>query len=272
MKRDWLELSLKLAETPAHFYVSDRKLVKNYNYSFRSPKADLFMEDAGFTRSKMTMLVRNYLHAESKEVARQLWDLRVAKRKYGSVSFTTFNHFVKGGSVEHGKRSKISGVFGPCIQSVSLTYMPKHVTHADIFYRNTELFKKFPADLVFFRDVLLAGFDFSTAPIETITFHFASITAHPMYFVTLIPHLKDPIDELEHIREADPKFFDHVIKWNLRYLSDDHDTSIRKYAQALRVKQDARTRISERWRKDLLSYMLPLAPDAKNDIEEGEDE
>ncbi len=272
MKRDWIELSLKLAETPAHFYVSDRKLVKNYNFTFSRIKNDLYMPDAGFTKAKMSMLVRNYLHPESKDVARQLWDQRVAKRKYGSVSFTTFNHFVKGGSIEHGKRSKISGVFGPCIQSVALTYMPKHFTHVDIFYRNTELFKKFPADLVFFRDVLLEGFDFSTAPIAAITFHFASITAHPMYFVTLIPHLRDPIGEMEHIRDADPLFWKHLIKWNLRYLSDDHDTSIRKYAQALRVKQDARTRITTKVRKELLTYMLPHVTDTSSDVDESDDD
>src|SRR5262249_16347231 len=150
------------------------------------------LADSGYTTSKLRMLEKHYLHEESIAVAQELWDRRQGQRKYGSVSFTCFAHFVKGGSVD-AKRSKRASVFGPCIQSVSLTYLNDHTTAVDVFYRTTEFFKKFPADLVFIRDVLLPKFNFEKAPISKVTFHFANVTMHPMYFVTILPMIEDPI-------------------------------------------------------------------------------
>jgi hypothetical protein len=135
----------------------------------------------------------------------------------------------------------------------------------DIFYRTTELFKKFPADLVFVRDVLLAGFDFTTAPLQSITFHFANVTCHPMYFVTLLPLLDDPIDELESIRKSDKYFFDWIVKWTSRYLVPEHHRGIQKFAQAMRVCQDAQSRIPKKMMPKLLTYLRKHHPGYRND-------
>lgn len=263
MKSEWVDICLELAATPAHFYSGARKILRNQHFTFKRVKPDLFMEDAGYTKSKMTMLTKNYLHEESKNVAIDLWNKRLGQRKYGSVSFTCFAHFVKGGSVD-AKRSKRASVFGPCIQSVSLTYMNDHTTEVDVFYRTTELFKKFPADLVFFRDVLLAGFDFSKAPLKAINFHFANVTAHPMYFVTVIPHLKDPIGELEAIKEVDPHFWQWTVKWTARYLCPEHHRGIQKFAQAMRVCKDAEDRIDRATKRRLIDYLNSNHPGYRN--------
>ena len=77
----------------------------------------------------------------------------------------------------------------------------------DVFYRTTELLKKFPADLVFIRDVLLEGFNFDGMKFEGMNCHFANITVHPAYFSTIIPHLDDPITELEKIKKKDLYFY-----------------------------------------------------------------
>jgi hypothetical protein len=222
------------------------------------------MPDAGYTKSKMTMLIKNYLHKESRDVAIDLWNKRLGQRKYGSVSFTCFAHFVKGGSVD-AKRSKRASVFGPCIQSVSLTYLNNHTTAVDVFYRTTELFKKFPADLVFFREILLEGFDFSNAPVAEVTFHFANITCHPMYFVTLLPLLDDPMGELDDIKKNDPYFYDWVVKWTARYLVPEYHRGIQKFAQAMRVCQDARSRIPKKVMPDLIQYLKDNHPGYRND-------
>jgi hypothetical protein len=264
MKRDWLDICLELANEPADFYSGARKILRSRSFTFKHMKNDLQMADAGYTKSKMTMLTKNYLHHESRSVAIDLWNKRIGQRKYGSVSFTCFAHFVKGGTVD-AKRSKRASVFGPCIQSVSLTYLNDHTTAVDVFYRTTELFKKFPADLVFFRDVLLAEFDFSNAPIREVTFHFANITCHPMYFVTLIPLLDDPIEELEAIRNADAYFFNWIVKWTSRYIVPKHHRGIQRFAQAMRVCDDARARIKPQIMKPLVAYLDKWHPGYRND-------
>jgi hypothetical protein len=78
----------------------------------------------------------------------------VEERSYGSVGFTTYNHFLKNSPT---KKSKRASVMGPCIQSVVITQHNKKQYSIDCFYRTTELLKKFPADLVFIRDVLSEG-------------------------------------------------------------------------------------------------------------------
>lgn len=273
MKRTWLDHALELAAQPADFYSGARKILRMRSLQWRSIKNDLQLEDAGYTKSKMTMLRKNYFHEESRDVAIQLWEKRVGQRKYGSVSFTCFAHFVKGGSVD-AKRSKRASVFGPCIQSVCLTYLNDHTTAVDVFYRTTEFFKKFPADLVFVRDVLLADFDFSAAPVRLITFHFANITMHPMYFVTILPMLEDPIGELDAIKKTDKYFFDWIVKWTARYLVPKYHRGIQKFAQAMRVHQDAKKRIPPAMLKDLIKYLEANHPGYRNDYvpPEGEDD
>lgn len=264
MKNEWLDLSLELARTPADFYSGARKIIRARSFTFEEIEDDLTVQDAGYTKSKLTMLRKNYLHDESRAVAVELWNKRLGQRKYGSVSFTCFAHFVKGGSVD-AKRSKRASVFGPCIQSVSITYLNDHTATVDVFYRTTELFKKFPADLVFIRDELLEPFDFSTCPLKSITFHFANITIHPMYFVTLIPHLKNPIKELEYIRRRDEYFFLWVVKWTSRYLIPRWHRGIQKFAQAMRVHKDAHERIKPAVIKELIPYLTDHHPGVGDD-------
>lgn len=271
MKDEWLDLSLELASEPGHFFSGARKIIRNRSYTFTRIRDDLHMEDAGYTKSKMTMLTKNYLHTESRDVALELWNKRLEQRKYGSVSFTCFAHFVKGGSID-AKRSKRASVFGPCIQSVSLTYLNNHTCAVDVFYRTTELFKKFPADLVFLRDVLLRGFDFSKCPMKSITFHFANITIHPMYFVTLIPLLDDPIGEMDTIKEADPYFYAWLVKWTARYIVPRHHRGIAKFAQAMRVHQDANSRIGKKTLIELQDYLEANHPGHRNDYQGDDDE
>lgn len=263
MKQDWLNFCLDLSVVPADFYAGgNRKIIRNRSVVFKKWKDDLTLGDSGYTNSKMTMLKKNYLHDESREVAKQLWEKRIGQRKYGSVSFTCFGHFVKGGSVD-AKRSKRASVFGPCIQSVSLTYMQDHSSAVDVFYRTTELFKKFPADLVFIRDVLLADFNFSNNPLKSVTFHFANITCHPMYFVTILPLLEDPVGEFEEIRQKDKVYFDWIVKGTSRYLVPGYERGIQKFSQAMRVHKDANERLVGETKDKLIKYLIKHHPGFK---------
>jgi hypothetical protein len=227
---------------------------------------DMRISDCGFTKAKLTMLRRLYLHDESRSAALPLWERRVEQDKYGSVGFHCFAHYVKS---DPTKRSKRASVMGPCIQSVSLTLLNDGRAAVDCFYRTTELFKKFPADLVFLRDELLAPFNLNLAQV---TFHFANVTCHPMYFVTLIPHLANPMEQLDLLREQDRRFFDWTIKWTARYICDEYHRGIAKFAQALRVAKDARERIPAKMMAKLQKYVRDNHPGHRNEYEGPDDD
>ena len=259
MLNDWIDSALRLCVVPADFYSGTRKIIRQRTLVYEDIQDDLTIQDSGYTKSKMTMLIRNYHHEESVKVAMNLWERRKAQAKYGSVGFTCYNHFIKS-----EKTSKRGSVMGPCIQSVTLTWLPHKATSIDVFYRTTEYFKKFPADLVFLRDFLLKPFDFEGCPIESIAFHFASITCHPMYFVTMIPHLYDPIRELRKIKHHDRYFFDWIVKWTARYICPEYHQGIQKFAQAMRVHKDAQERIDPELMPVLQEYLRDNHPGYRN--------
>lgn len=271
MKGEWLTHSLHLASGREDFYSGARKIIRNVEFTIRNFNDDLSMGDCGFTKSKMSMLIRNYVHEESILAAIKLWEDRKLKDKYGSVGFTGYNHFIKGDVGGHTPRGS---KMGPCIQAVTLTLLtsPKRATAVDVFYRTTELFKKFPADLVFIRDVLLPRFDFGRYPLQEVNFHFANVTCHPMYFVTLLPLLDDPIAALNSLKKKDKFMFQWVVKWTARYLCDEHHRGIEKFMQAQRVKKDARERIKKPMQKTLAAYLRKNHPGHRNAYEGGDEE
>jgi hypothetical protein len=275
MKHFWLESSLSLSGRKADFYSGARKILSPVKLVYDGPlfagfkltSSDITLADSGFTNNKLQMLRKNYYLAPSVVAAKKLWKERVEKNKYGSVGVSCYGHYVKGDVGGHTPRGS---KFGPCIQAICLTYNKRRTT-VDVFYRTTELFKKFPADLVFLRDVLLAEFDFKRAPIERVNFHFANVTCHPMYWITLVPHLENPVAELEKIRKRDSFFWKWIVKWSARYICDEYSNGIQKFAQALRVGTIAHRDIEKNTLKQLQAYLRKNHP-GKNDIEEEEDD
>jgi hypothetical protein len=242
---------------PQTFFSGARKIIHPYTIIFTSIDDSIQLKDAGFTSAKLKALTRHYYVPESVKVATTLWKKRREQEKYGSVCISCFGHFVKGdvkGATPRGS------IFGPCPQSVVITWLAKDQYKIDVFYRTTELFKKFLPDLVFIRDVLLKPFDFSGMKIRDATFHFANATAHSMYLGTLFPHLDDPIAELEKIKKADPFFHKWVVKWSARYLVPKYEHGIVKYSQALRVQKDLRERIDPKMQTKLRHYLTDNHP------------
>lgn len=279
MKAEWAKHVLRLSRRKGDFFAGCRKILTNQTLIFNDlwdHSDPLILEDAGYTSAKMSHLKRLYLHEESLEMALKLWKMRREKTSYGSVSFTCYNHLLKN---DPTKKSKRASVMGPCIQAVCITQVKggKNAQYfIDAFYRTTEILKKFPADLVFIRDVLLKDFDFSGMEFLGLRCHFANITVHPQYFVTLIPHLDDPIAELEALKTKDKYFYEWIVKWSARYLCEEHFRGIAKFAQALRVKDDADKRIKGKLRKKLIKYLRKNHPGHRNEYkdpdEDGDDE
>lgn len=261
MKAEWLKHCVALSKEGGDFYSGCRKIIRRRTLSFYTMDDSLQMQTIGYTKSKMAGLKRGYLHEESKSVAEALWERRREQDKYGSVGVTTYNHFIKN---DPNKKSKRASVMGPCIQSMVITYLDKTTYTVDLFYRTTELFKKFPADLVFVRDVLLPGFKLEGMQMEEMNCHFANITMHPMYAVCTIPHLKDFVAEWDKLKIIDPYFYNWMIKWTARYVCEEHMRGIQKFAQALRVKDFADEQITGKLRKTVTEYLRDNHPGHRN--------
>jgi hypothetical protein len=271
MKKDWINFCLQMMETPADEVSGARKIISNVQTTFEDISDDLSMADIGYTGSKLSMLKRHYLVEESRDAVVPLWDKRLGQRKYGSVSFTTHGHTTKS---DPTKGSKRASVLTPCIQSMSLTYHGNHTTEAHAFYRTTEVFKKFPADLVFIRDTLLPPFDFEKAPLTKLTFFFANVTVHPMYFATLAPNLDDPIEALERIEKTDPHFWMWCVKWTARYTIEEYHRGIQKYAQGMRVHTMFHQLMDKDVLEELTEYVGDNHPGMRDDYvdpDEGEE-
>jgi len=264
VRKAFLQQALKMAGTEADFYSGCRKILQRRRLRFKL-KDDFAIKDCGFTKTKLTLLRKLYLHDESRDMAVKLWHRRLEQKKYGSVGFTCYNHLLK---ADPSKKSKRASVMGPCIQAVTLTLNERGSVNIDAFYRTTELFKKFPADLVFMRDELLEPFELEN---PTVTCHFANITCHPMYFVTLVPLMDRPIQAFEDLRH-DEHFYNWCVKWTARYVCEENSRGIQKFAQALRVQKDALERIEPKQLKKLQAYLRKNHPGYRNDYEGDDDE
>jgi hypothetical protein len=270
-KDQWIKHCLDISSAPASFYSGCRKIIRPITLTFTQMDDSLQLSDAGYTSSKMRMLEKNYIHHESRKVAVELWNKRRGQAKYGSVGFTCYAHFVKGGSID-AKRSKRASTFGPCLTAVIITMIDKKTYAIDVPYRTTEVLKKFPADLVFLRDVLLEPFDFKGLKLDSLNFYFANLTCHPMYWVTIMPHLKDPIADLDRLHRRDKYFYDWVIKWSARYLCPEYFRGIAKFSQAVRVQMDANKRLDKRQLKRLQKYVRDNHPGYRSDYVAPEEE
>lgn len=249
MKQEWIDNCLQLSGMKADFYSGSRKILQNVELEFPF-ECTLEYADVGYTIMKRRQLERNYLHQESIDMASALWNQYRTRPKYRSVSFSCYRSLVKD---SHGPRGS---KMGPCVQSVCLT-MDNKGKEVDItvFYRTTEILKKFPADLVFLSDIIKTNFNLEGMKVNKVTCYFANLTVHPAYFVIILPHLKDPIGELERLREVDHYFWEWVTKWTARYTIEKYGHGIAKFAQALQVKKYAVNRITGDKLKTLQDYL-----------------
>jgi hypothetical protein len=267
MKEDWVHNAVRLSRRKADFFSGARKIIRNVHFTFENINPDLQYADAGYTSHKRTALNKLYKHEESLAKAVEMWDVRKGQDKYGSVGFHCYNHLLK---ADPTKGSKRASKMGPCLQAVNLTYLADggRRTAIDVFYRTTELFKKFPADLVFLRDDILTRFNFDGCPISEINFHFGNVTLHPMYFVVLMPHLEDAEKELDLLKKRDPKYYEWIVKWTARYLCPEHKRGIQKFAQAMRVHDEAHKILKPRQLKSYQKYLRDNHPGYRNEYKD----
>jgi hypothetical protein len=234
LKSQWLEECLRLARRPSDLWPHERKILRNQRITFVLDDS-LNLGDVGYTDLKAGNLERLYLH-ESREEALRQWE---GRKGFCSVAFHCFNHV--------SKIAGRGGKQGPCLLSVTVTQVGNNVV-ANIAYRSTEFFKKFPADLIFVRDVLLRPF-----AVTTVTFHFANVTVHPMYFPILFPLLDDPVEELRELERREPRFWRVAVRESKDLLCGG--TRNKNFMQAQRVGKHVIARIDPRTLRQLRAYL-----------------
>jgi hypothetical protein len=235
LTNQWLNACLLLVGQPGDLYAAERKIFRSRSIRFESPTSDIDLLDIGYTKTKISMLKKLYLHQESYDKAIQMWDYFVERGKYSSTSFHCYNHLIKPGATS--PLEKVS-TRGPCLQSVVISHLDKDHAEMDIFYRTTELFKKFPADLYFIYNNLIPGFNFKEVKLKSVNCHFANITLHPMYFLTAAALYDSPMEFYKALDKSD-RFSRYVMRWTLKYLDDDR--GILKFKQATVTRDRARS-------------------------------
>ena len=225
MKQDWLSHCLDYSETPGDFRAGTRKIFRQVTLDFFDLEEDLSEEDAGYKKLKMSLLRKLYLHEESLISAVDQWNERAMKGKYGSVGFTCYNHILKPHSSESA--NKRASKMGPCLQSVIITLTGNKTAEVDVFYRTTELYKKFPADLVLLRDHMLSEFDFTDIPFARMTCHFANVSMNPSFVSVPMVLSKDPMYWLDRIKYGDMLYYLQCCKW-LKILTQEEWISFKQ--------------------------------------------
>lgn len=249
MLKLWLKTIDAVLEHKPGLHVAGKYIAHNLQLDYHTTdiKQDLTLDMLGFQKKKLTMLKDYYYHEESIRVALlQLQDRR-NKGTYGSCGVTTYGHFAK----------KERPMHGPCIQSLVFTHFPNGTVDTNIYYRTTEVFKKFAADLIFLRDMMLPQFNVN----GKLTFTFANATFHPMYWVVSAPYLKDPVRDLTSILVEDQMIWKGIVRWTHRFM--EQPESLQKFKQGYRVSKHLHRLLDPAKLKALRDYVALHKPKEK---------
>jgi len=211
MKDRWVELVTQLAlrPDPDRMISSGIKYFRDiafsisgeeWNNGFPVSLADLAYEGRS---TKMAQLSRNYLNKPSLEAARnKLIERTKKKADYSSV-------MVSMQAMDKDGRSQ-----GHCLAYTIVTHNPKNYTtgkpevFVDVYYRVTEVIKKFGADLIFLHDVVIPQIlvepYFLPEDITKVTFHFSNIYFSPLFLPIMVPQM-DVIKLMYDISDTQPK-------------------------------------------------------------------
>jgi len=257
LREHWINFIEKvLFEVPAsHIEFSGHKFVDSLILTI--PGKDWQKKDSGFDitelgyaskKSKFSQLKRIYYSPENISMAKTKMEDREEK-DFTSVSIST---------LAGAKNSKSQG---HCIISIIISkILSTGEVNVSVFYRNTELIRKFGADLLFLKEVVIPDI-LGDIPIKKISFHFANAFFSPMFLPVLIPYIVNipaflgSVKSLNHPRiwkactwglkipilKPDPEHYQYRSRKNMhqmginhyKNLLPEHLESIKKYIKGL---------------------------------------
>jgi len=149
---------------------------------------------------KLSRLSQTYLNKESCAAAREKLEKRIARRE----DYTSVTVSLVGGDKD--KRSQ-----GHCMAALVVTHVPKTLDGQEdfrvtIFYRVTEVIRKFGADLAFLYQIVLPSILPDNAPpLTQVEFRFSNIYFSRVYLPVLWEFL-DPVTMLRFVDRAWGRF------------------------------------------------------------------
>lgn len=207
LRLGWYGLSLHVGGETDTFVESVRKYYPGLSFELDGlPTFDL--ADMGYSKMKQRGLERNYFDPASIEVAMK----KAHSRKKKAITSVAFSFSAE------AKRAESQG---HCMQTGVFSFGRKHETTLDMFYRSTEVTKKFGADLLFIRDVIVPAMNWHT-DIKTIRFHFA-LCYFSLHFFPVLEAYKTgaALEFLEHLRiRMDKRYWMEAVK-RLPWFFDD---------------------------------------------------
>ncbi len=236
----WLGLCEKLAFMPADYYSGVQKIIHHQSIEIQVKKIGE-IDYYGYSEkgNKIKALRKHYLDEDSiQNAANQIQEI-VRKNRYGSAGFS-----MRGDEKKWTKQDF-------CIQASVVTHVPGNELELTVFYRTTEVIKKFAADLVFIKEVVLPYFNDVS---YNVNFYFNNVTVHPMFFPILLAHEPQPVEFLKSLKANDNKFFVGVGKWMQKYLFEGNTSWVQNFSQARQIHQAMIELTSEQDLKDIKEY------------------
>lgn len=243
----WIKINRAVAiEGQASGIYANRRYRSGFDISAKV-LPDFTLAQLGYTQAKMKQLERQYFNAESIDAAKMLIKHRVGN-DLTSVAFTFT------GGVKRAVGPRGAKTMGHCIQTAVLT-TARGRCELDVFYRSTEVTKKFSGDLVFLRDRIVPYLGVQP---QIYRFHFANCYWSPQ-FVPVLARFVDIIQFYEDIRKKNPDYFRQALLMLKREIfhHDSKMSFVAKMQQMIRGTPDA---------KRLEQYMLKHIPGLATDL------
>lgn len=250
LKERWLELCLDLSLEPARLVVGTRKILRNQTWvisgdEWRSGEFNP-EEVVGYNnwQVKRKQLHRYYVNpAELERAIAKFKFISQEKAKFDSVNITLKNEHKSGWtSQDH------------CMASMIVSYWPKSRlgpanTEIDVYYRTTEIAKKFVADIALFREDIFPHFE----PISKIRFVFSTLNMSVAFTPAIFLSAADPVAFLEELKRSDERHWRRICTYLVRYLCDG-DSSM-KFKQHDRIKKRLARSLEDVKRDDIVAYL-----------------
>lgn len=159
---------------PEHYYRGYQKIdTCLIAFAEKIGEFPLTLKDMNYTHLKMNNLIKHYFNEKELEKYKSQ-RVKALKAKQASMFFSTIGEAKGAHKKDH------------CIRGVGINFIGKKIVHVHLFYRSSEISRKFLADLIFFSEFLFPKLEIPTD--VPCTFHFTCGYVHakqfPNYLVT----------------------------------------------------------------------------------------
>lgn len=223
-RQTWADHCTELALTESDHYVGGVKSFARVTLSFPPLDSSLTLQDVGYSATnnkKFTSICHHYKNQDSLDYAAK----HIQKHRHKK-------DWQVGLSLQGSRKTYSKQDY--CMQSLVIT-SKKGLIEIDVFHRNTEVIKKFAADLVFVKHLLD---ELDITEYQEIHFHLVNVNISAIFYPVLVAHQEDKDWEVllfDGVRKTDLRFYKNVVRWghNLIQKEPINYKSIRRVQESL---------------------------------------